>query len=280
LDKTYAYIDGAFFRERSDLAMRRLFGVAPDLDFNHIRNVLGASRLFYYDCIEDAPRKDETEEALTARTADQRKIIEKVHKAPMTHIRLGTLKQRQQGRRVTQKEVDVTIAVDMFKHATSRVVEKAVLVTGDLDFRPVVESLVQLGVVVELVYDPLVTAAELQQAADIRRPLNADTWLQCCSRSFQKKHPLPQQWAGHSGTILRVIATGTCVGREVRICESVDNLFIAVFAGYDEVNDLDLCIKGPDFAFLVEKYIPMTVGPIEIPLLRNDWPASTTSTTD
>ncbi len=197
----------------------------------------------------------------------------------MTHVRLGTLKQRQQGRRVTQKEVDVTIAVDMFKHGTSRVIEKAVLVTGDLDFRPVVESLVQVGVVVELEYDPLVTAAELQQAADIRRPPDVDTWVRCCTPAFQKKHPMPHRFAGHRpANIWRQITTGTCDGREARVWETINSLDALETEGYDEVNDMSLFVEGPDLAFLLEKYVPTAVGKITILLPREDWPAPKTPT--
>ena len=98
----------------------------------------------------------------------------------------------------------------MFRHATSRVIDKAVLVTGDLDFRPVVESLVQLGVVVQLAYDPLVTAKELQHAADLRMPLNVDLWMQFCSNKFQKSHPMPSRWLGDRSNVWRMITQGVC----------------------------------------------------------------------
>jgi len=70
----------------------------------------------------------------------------------------------------------------------------AVLVTGDLDFRPVVERLVQLGVIVELWYDPKVTAEELIVAADHRRPLKP-------RRRFR---PLIRCRDGGAGVVLRV----------------------------------------------------------------------------
>jgi hypothetical protein len=211
--------------------MQRLFGVPADLDFNQIRGALRASRVFYYDCLEDTPRDGETSDGFGARTADQRNLIAKIHEAAMTHVRLGTLKQQQQGRRVTQKEVDVTMAVDMLRHGTSQVIDRAVLVTGDLDFRPVVESLVQLGVVVELVYDPLVTAMELQHAADIRRPIDIDLWAQFCSRTFQKNHPMPSRWGGHRRDVWRQLTTGTCAGHPARVWETENKLFTVEIEG-------------------------------------------------
>jgi hypothetical protein len=85
---TYAYIDGAFLRDRSAAAMQTVFGIDPELDFNFVRSGLRAARLFYYDCVEDAPRQGEAPREFTARTAAQRDLIARVHEAPMSHVRL------------------------------------------------------------------------------------------------------------------------------------------------------------------------------------------------
>lgn len=259
MPQAFAYVDGAFLRDRASVAAQRLFGVSPELDVNQIRASLSVSRLYYYDCVEDAPRPDETEAAFNARTDAQRSLIARINEAPMCHVRLGTLKHQQQGRRITQKEVDVKIAVDVLAQATSRVIDKAILVTGDLDFRPLVESLVQLGTVVELVYDPLVTATELRHAADINRPIDADMWVQWCTPAFQKAHRMPRRWMGGSREgIVQLLATGTCANHPMKVWKAENDLFTIEIEGCDD--NMTLFIQGPDLDFLIEKYLPLRMG--------------------
>lgn len=218
----------------------------------------GQSRLFYYDCVEDGPRSGEDQDAFALRTESQRKLLAKVHEAHLCHIRLGTLKEQQRGKRITQKEVDVKIAVDMLTHAAGKSVERVVLLTGDLDFRPVVESLVlvQLGTVVELCYDPLVTAIELQQAADLRRPLTLENWMSFCTAKFQANHPMPRRMGGKQTAKGRTTKFGQCKGRSVRVWVIEGGDYTIEIDGDDDSHPL--CITHKDRDFLLNKYLPLS----------------------
>jgi uncharacterized LabA/DUF88 family protein len=268
--KAYAYVDGAFLRDRASFAIRQMLGCEPELDFNNVRNVLQAQRLFYYDCVELESRTGEAAADFELRTKSMSAMLKHIGSSPMCHVRLGTLKQRQGRRRISQKEVDVKVAVDMLTHAAARSVEKAILLTGDLDFRPVVESLVQLGIVVEIAHDPLVTAGELLEAADIRRALDIHGWVSMCSNEFQRLHPIPIRWIGDRGDQWRQINTGTFMGVPVRLWESIAHDFTVEIEGYDEAYGT-LCIKAANFDLLVSKYVPGMIGlvnwdrPLEIP---------------
>jgi uncharacterized LabA/DUF88 family protein len=255
---THAYIDGAFLRDRSSAAIKGLWDVEPNLDFNNIRAALGAFRLFYYDCVEDEPRNGESQGEFTTRTNRQQMLLASIGNANMCHVRLGTLKQQRQGKRISQKEVDVKIAVDMLTHATARTIDRAVLVTGDLDFRPVIESLVQLGTLVELRYDPPVTSLELQQAADVRQELNLECWHSFCSAQFQSEHPLPGRWMGSRDGVggratIRQLRTGTLNSRPVRLWEAMGNTYTVEI---DLGESLPFCCNGNDDRFLLERFLP------------------------
>jgi uncharacterized LabA/DUF88 family protein len=251
----HAYIDGAFLRERSAIAIRNVWRAEPDLDFNNIRSTLSADRLFYYDCVEDEPRPSETPEAFAVRTEQQRSLLAKIAQADLCHIRLGTLKQQERGKRVTQKEVDVRIAVDMLTHAFSRNLERAILVTSDLDFRPVIDSLVQLGTVVELRYDPAVAAVELQQAADIRRVLTVDEWWFFCNAKFRSEHPMPKKWMGQPNPVLRLLRIGQLHRRPVRLWEAPDNTYTVEIERAE--SDMSLCANSRDMEFLISRFLPV-----------------------
>ncbi len=58
------------------------------------------------------------------------------------------------------------IAVDMLTHSFRRNMHEATLLTGDLDFKPLVDALVQEGTFVTLWYPPGETSKELIAAAD------------------------------------------------------------------------------------------------------------------
>jgi hypothetical protein len=67
------------------------------------------------------------------------------------------------------------LTVDMLTHAFRRNMHKATLLTGDNDFKPLLDALVQDGMFVSLLYPPDETSRELMQAADARWPLNMQT---------------------------------------------------------------------------------------------------------
>jgi hypothetical protein len=58
------------------------------------------------------------------------------------------------------------IAVDMLTHSFRRNMHQATLLTGDLDFKPLIDALVQEGMFVTLWYPPSTTSQELIAAAD------------------------------------------------------------------------------------------------------------------
>ena len=89
----YAYVDGAFLRERS-LAIERLFGFRPELEIDNMRSGLSAARLFYYDCVEDKPRPGETLNEFEHRTQAQTDLVTSVSQAALCHVRPGTLKRK------------------------------------------------------------------------------------------------------------------------------------------------------------------------------------------
>src|ERR1700676_3971056 len=132
---TYLFIDGEYLRQRHRQAMMDFFGVHGELDVWKILRQSGADRAYFYDSLDDAPRSGEDQAACRIRIAPLEAFIAKIRKVPNFHVRLGTVSQ---GKKRQQKEVDILLAVDMLTHGFNGSMKKAVLITGDLDFRPVV----------------------------------------------------------------------------------------------------------------------------------------------
>jgi hypothetical protein len=185
-----------------------------------------------------------------------------IRSQPGFHVRLGT--QSGSGKRLRQKEVDVQLAVDMLTHAFAKNMSRATLIAGDLDFRPVVNSLIQLGTYVELRYGRKSAADELRWSADESRELTIDDLYYWTTAAFQKSHhPLPRRTGVPRGSISgRQIKSGNLDGAAVRHCsDSMDagspfTIYIDGLGGNDAV-----AIVHSDKNFL-ELYVQLTEGKI------------------
>src|SRR5207248_10286582 len=64
---------------------------------------------------------------------------------------------------------------------------KAILLSGDGDFKPLVESVVQLGVFVEVSADPRHTSSELTWVADDYRPITLQNYFDMTSNILRQR---------------------------------------------------------------------------------------------
>ncbi len=103
---------------------------------------------------------------------------------------LGSLRKAKKRKNRGQKEVDVMLAVQMMEHAFRGNMNKAVLLSGDLDFRPLVESLVRLGLFVEVVADQKHFSPDLLYSADKHIKLNFKNYYDWTLTHFQDKKRL------------------------------------------------------------------------------------------
>lgn len=191
---TYAFVDAGHLKPNFANVTERWFGVPVDLDVATIRTAFQASKVFYYDSIDDVLRPDESSADLEARVREQEVALREVNAIVNTHVRYGSITGR--GKRKRQKEVDILIAVDMMNHAARQNMDKAVLLTGDRDFTPLVETLVQMGLTVEVAGDYRFTSDILREAADHYRPLALHEYSEFVEHSARSKMPPFPSFAG------------------------------------------------------------------------------------
>jgi hypothetical protein len=166
--------------------MKAVFDTLPHLNADPMCHAFNCAKGFYYDCL-DEQRSDEQIADYEIRKKGLEDTFNQIREIPGFHVRLGTLA----GRR--QKEVDVALAVDMLTHAFYKNMSRAVLIAGDLDFRPLVDSLVRLGTYVEVASAKSNTAKPLQWAADWHRELTFDILYGWTTEEFRQLHPIPQR---------------------------------------------------------------------------------------
>jgi uncharacterized LabA/DUF88 family protein len=260
-DQTYLFVDGEYLRRIHRDAMQSFFRADGELELSALMRQADATRAYFYDSLDDAPRPGEDEAVRSARIAPLEKFFGQVRDLYGFHVRLGTVSG--QGKRRRQKEVDILLAVDMLTHGLNGNMAKAVLLAGDLDFRPIVEALVRGGIFVEVWYHPTSIARDLPGAADFGRPIGFRQLYDWNKKSFQEAHRLPQahEPAGTPvGDHLRFGKVGTFPA-ELRMiknppAKSSYNLWIEMGRGYTvRIYDEDLK--------LVEHYVATQYGPIE-----------------
>lgn len=166
----YLFIDGASLHGRLENISRRfLSGVTPEVDFRKLMRYHGGyNKAFYYDAIP-IRIEGEAEEAYNQKTQAQRDRHQRVATIDGMHVYEGDARLRR--KKYEQKKVDVMIAVDLMHHTFRGNMHKATLLTGDGDFKPLVDAVVREGMHLTLWYPPGETSQELIDAADVRSML-------------------------------------------------------------------------------------------------------------
>lgn len=165
----YLFVDGGALRGRIQNLSNRFFGGATlHINFNGL--VGNYTKVFYYDALP--VREDgESEDAYEARVKPQRELFDSAASTARLHVYEGDARRRRK-RGLEQKKVDVMLTVDMLTHAFRRNMHRTTLLTGDNDFKPLIDALVQDGMFVTLWYPVDETSRELMQSADVRQPLD------------------------------------------------------------------------------------------------------------
>jgi uncharacterized LabA/DUF88 family protein len=201
-EPAYLFIDAGHLRECFNLAMRQWFDRESEVDCEKLKTRVRAFKLFYYDCLDDIQRSGEAAKAFKDRVEQQQEQFDRIRSILGAHVRLGSLAGSSQKRR-RQKGVDIQLAVDMMNHAIRQNMKRAVLLTGDADFKPLVESMIQLV-----------------RAADASELLAFDEYFNLAPNELREEFPVPKkrtivyQKGYYEGPL---IATGKIGGSQVLI---------------------------------------------------------------
>jgi uncharacterized LabA/DUF88 family protein len=188
LGETYLFIDGGYLQAVYRERFNPLFGDKYLIDYSTVMTTFGARRAYLYDCLDDVQKPGESATDFAARVERQEARFDEIGKAGGVIVRYGHLSP---GKKRQQKEVDVLLAVDMLTHSFNKSMDAAVLLTGDRDFRPVVESVVRLGTLVKVAFDPRTGSKHLAHAADSEFEIDLTTlcdWIRLEMYENRAKH--------------------------------------------------------------------------------------------
>lgn len=105
----------------------------------------------------------------------------------------------------------------MLNHAFRRNMSHAILLTGDQDFKPVVQSLVDMGLMVTVAGDHRHMSSDLARAADYYRPITLTEYFDWTVQSLKNKFPIPVKGYTHENpkfaiSDLSLVKKGTIAG--------------------------------------------------------------------
>jgi uncharacterized LabA/DUF88 family protein len=261
-DHHYLLVDGGYLRARHAEAVSSVFEEGCTMNLSKIRDLNPGRgpfhRVFYYDSLHDIPKVGETEEQFQARVTEQQAFFDGLQAFEGFHVRLGSLSGT--SRKFRQKEVDILLAVDALEHSFRRNLSAITLMAGDLDFVPLVDSLVRTGTWVEILYDKRSFAQRLLDAADKAIALEFHNYYPLCNEDFRRAHPLPNVRAARNLDPIaegyRLTREGTCHGRPIGHYARLDEhlFFMPV--------DPDIQIMSHHNPVVLENYFGLRFGPI------------------
>lgn len=184
----YLFIDGNWFENCAKDVCRDWFGVEPNIDY--VKLGRGFTKVFYYDSLP-AKLAGESPADYDARRHSKLQHFDGLRALNGWHVPEGHSKAGRRPGTTEQKEVDVLIAVDMLTHAHRKNMDALTFLSGDRDFRPLVEALVANGMYVTLWYYPKSTSNDLRFAADGKLALDLFWFHKMMTEQFRSAHPIP-----------------------------------------------------------------------------------------
>lgn len=263
---TYVFIDGNYLRMVHREVMQDFFGVDGELDLSPIRRAAAARRVYIYDALDDEAREGESEEKYEDRVERFDKFLKGLGSLEGYHFRPGSVKRgKRREKKREQKEVDVLLAVDMMAFGLTDRIKKAVLISGDLDFRPAVEELVRHGVVVHVWYSPTSFSEALVEAADLGVEMRLKDFWRLSPRSFQERHRLPDErkQGGNGGRNGRLEKVGSVSGQHAELYCVVSGAQTLNYSLWITNNEHDSTIVWDTDLDLIERYVTRQFGEID-----------------
>lgn len=192
-DRVVIFIDGSNFYHALDQNCGR-----ADVDFTRFAQRLAGERrivrIYYYNVIQDISRNPEG-------YREQQKFLTSLYDTPYLEVKLGTTRQREGV--TVEKGVDVMLAVDVVNFGANHLYDTAIVVSGDADYAYALQTVKNMGRLVELAAFESNASKDLLLVVDNRHFLDRnffkDLWISGSHmtapsrrRDDMPAHPQPQ----------------------------------------------------------------------------------------
>jgi len=184
----YLFIDGACLDDILTRIGKEFFN-GEKIELRYERLAEFYDKVFYYDALPHQ-KKGESNDTFNQRLSEKENFLNELKLLDKFHVYEGVVFERKE--KLTQKAVDIMIAVDMLRHSFRRNMNRATLLTGDMDFKPLVDALIQEGMFTTILFDPRNTSKELLYASDSNQVLSLTNLYNYATNNFREKYPVPK----------------------------------------------------------------------------------------
>jgi uncharacterized LabA/DUF88 family protein len=158
----YLFIDGGYL----DKILKKIgneFWSTENLEIDYAKLGSSYSKVFYYNCLP-GKRNGENDVDFQKRFQTREDFYNDLKLLNGYHVFEGVTFGRKSN--IRQKSVDIMIAVDMLRHSYQKNMDRAELLTGDLDFKPLLDALLLEGMHTSILYSKESISTELLYSAD------------------------------------------------------------------------------------------------------------------
>ena len=190
---SYLFVDGASLEATVADMSRKFFDSDPlEIDFDLLRAFAGGhAKVFYYDALPVAAKKGESDQEFEARFSAKEAFLDRISAHAGYHVRSGEVRPKKRSGN-EQKMVDVQLAVSVMSFAHRDIISRAAILTSDLDFKPLIDAVVEMGVDVTLVFQPDHANPALVRAADNAIALEFRQVYGLLTATSREAHPIPE----------------------------------------------------------------------------------------
>lgn len=158
----YLFIDGGYL-DKILYQIGTTFWDTENLEIDYSIFSHRFSKVFYYNCLP-GKANGENDDDFQKRIQAKEDFYNKLKLLDNYHVFEGVTFGRKS--KIRQKAVDIMIAVDMLRHSYRKNMDMATLLTGDLDFKPLLDALVLEGMHSSIYYSKESISKELLYSAD------------------------------------------------------------------------------------------------------------------
>lgn len=126
-------------------------------------------------------------------------------------------------KRIRQKGIDIMIAVDMLRHSFRKNMDKAALLTGDLDFKPLLEALNLEGMYTTVYYSNESISKELLFAADDNFKITIQKLYEWSTDTFRNQYCIPEYKINYRPIDANVLKGGYTKDEKLRLLTREDD---------------------------------------------------------
>ncbi|KAF0198394.1 MAG: protein of unknown function DUF88 [Bacteroidetes bacterium] len=158
----YLFVDGGYL-DKVISEVGKNFWNSDSLPIDYQKLGFRFDKIFYYNCLPGR-KNGENDTDYECRINLSVEFYEKLKMLDKFHVFEGVTFGRKN--KIRQKTVDIMISVDMLRHSFRKNMDKAFLLTGDLDFKPLIEALILEGMYTTVIYSDTSFSKELLFVAD------------------------------------------------------------------------------------------------------------------